>query len=175
MGLHLWMKCRDSFLFEICRLQTSIAKWPISPAKSWKHLPSSVWIVLLYNTVYKGCPGSLWLYYQCGSSEAVMSPVGRWLQQVPGPPEMGLEIRQLRQEPESLSHSRDLLCDSRNPVHTLTFYLFLCMWKHFTLCFACPIERQFLQLSCPVMPLSWESCCQEKMAPTLKQRWQCAI
>lgn len=127
MGLHLWMKCRDSFLFEICRLQTSIAKWPISPAKSWKHLPSSVWIVLLYNTVYKGCPGSLWLYYQCGSSEAVMSPVGRWLQQVPGPPERGLENRQLGQEPESLSHSREPLCDSRNPVRTLLFiFFFVC-------------------------------------------------
>lgn len=57
----------------------------------------------------------------------------------------------------------------------LPFYLFLCMWRHFTLCFACPVERQFLQLPCPVVPLSWESCCQEKMALTLKQRWQCAI
>lgn len=52
--------------------------------------------------------------------------------------------------------------------------LFFVCGECFVLCFAHAIERQFLQLSYSEMPLPWDSCCHEKMALTLKQKWHCA-
>lgn len=49
-----------------------------------------------------------------------------------------------------------------------------CPRRPLFLWFASVIERQFLWLSCTVMPLSWDWCCQEKMVLPLKQRWHCA-
>lgn len=168
------MMSRDGFPSEIWRGQTSITNRPSSAAKYWRHLLSSGWIAPLYNAVYEGCPGSVRLYHQCGSSEGATWPAGRWLQQVQGPPESSLGSLQLGQETVSLPHSREPLFDSQSPVPTLTFLSF-CVWGYFILCFACAIERQFLQLSYPVTPLPWDSCCQEKTVLTLKQRWHCAI
>jgi len=93
--------------------------------------------------------------------------LGRRLQQAQGPPERGLESLQLGQETVSLPFD-----SQQSPVPTLTVlsFPFVCVRGHFILCFAGAIATRFLQLSSPVMPLSWDSCCQEKMALTLKQR-----
>lgn len=59
---------------------------------------------------------------------------------------------------------------------TLTFlsFSFVC-GERFVPSFAHAAERQFLQLFHPVMSLPQDSCCQEKMPLTLKQKWHCAI
>lgn len=77
-------------------------------------------------------------------------------------------------EPPSLPHNGELPFWHKEPTLTFLSFSFVC-GERFVLSFACATERQFLQLFYPVMLLSQDSCCQEKMPPTLKQKWHCAI
>lgn len=129
-------------------------------AKHWLNCP-------FYNAGYKDYPGSVQLFHQCQRWEG-----GAWL---PGDgcssfsmSEEGFGSVQLGQGTESSCLAASAQCP-RWPL-----YLFL--WCVGTLPVLCICDWETVSLlSYPVMPLSWDRCCQEKMALILKQRWHCAI
>lgn len=158
------MISKDGFPFEIWRVQTSINQ-PIhlrcavlkASAEQRLHCPTLQRRVRRLPRITAALP-PVWRFRGCD--------VTSWQVATEGAGTTGEELGESTSQ-RRLPHSRETLSDRarRTP-----FFSFSFVYGDASPCVSHMQLRQFLELACPVMPLSWDSCCQEKTALTLKQR-----